>query len=213
METFTEMFQAMIDHLNRGHRCHITHWHGIHREQFGVLFEGTLVSPRVEDVLCIYACGTFQCACCKQFTAMGTTQMPAFNANIGGMMCRECVVPGTSGITYLQIRMATSLELPPSPYHIYTDERPKTDIEKIGRWAHYEAVCRGAAHVHDMVYLNGKTIAHVRAELLAKRVICKWRKFVQRQNAAKMFQVLYNCCNIGLDASIMLAKKTCILSC
>lgn len=209
MDTFTEMFQAFIAHMNSGHQCFISHWHGIHREQFGVVFEDTLVSPRVEDVLCIYVCGTFQCSCCKKVTCMDTTQMPALNAQTNQLLCRGCVMPvhGTLGIKYLQIRMPTSLELPSSPYHIYTDERPKTDEEKTLRWMHYEGVCKGVAHAHEMTYLGGKNMANVRADFRAKRVIKKWRNVIKRRYAARMFQVLYHCCDLGKDASLTLSKR------
>jgi hypothetical protein len=215
MDMMLNMFKGHCLHYAAGHHMAVEKWVCWHKEEFSLRMEHTLVSPRVEDVMEIYPRGTYQCSCCKSNQTMDEEFFAYLSEDLRIMclQCRHTTFHRLRNIRPMIVRMpGVSMAMPPWEHLIYIDRRPKTAEERQEKDAYYAEVCTKVAEVHDMTYLGGKAIGDIRTELLAKRCVTRWRKFMQRRNAARVFQVLYRCCDLGLDASIVLSRHAVMLA-
>lgn len=212
MEMMNSLIQAIPAHVLSGNTIIIDKWECFHDEEFGIRMESTLVSPVVQDTLRMYMCGSYTCACCKAAHTMDATTFMYLNGETKQLTCPPCIlaipIQMRRNIRPVVVKLDTSTPFIPSPIHTYHDLRPKTPEERAQREQHYKETCEKVAEVHDMVYLQGKSIRDVRSDFLAKRVVRKWRQHVQKRLVSRMFYVLYHGCNMGLDASVVLANNT-----
>lgn len=202
----------MGSHLVQGNMLHLEKWRMAHALEFGVRIEETLVSPAYIDVIVFSLMGSFQCGCCKKekvsFSESENVHVHTENKYI---ICSDCYSMGLSSDaaveklsmkydqcveTYLKVWKDLS-------YVEFIDRREHKFQEQL---ATYRKIAEKAAEMNDLIYLDGKNIQDVRQELLAKRVLRKWKKMVNQHRQSYLFQVLYSQLH-DINASIVLAKQ------
>lgn len=210
METMNMLFHAIPLHFAQGLAATIDKWHCVHAKEFGLRIEGTLVSPKFDEVLRLFPCGTFQCASCRVVHVMDQITPLYINTQTHSLVCQSCTIPSMAHLCKaMNVRIESNLPFPSSAFHTYEDMRPHTAEEHDAFNNKYHIVCQNVAEHHGLTYLNGRTLADVRTELLSRRLVQRWRAITRQRHTARVFRVLYHCTDIGMDASVVLAKQVC----
>lgn len=210
MERVVNTMSYMTHHLLKGHAIHLTKWRATRILDFGINIEETLVSPAYVEALIISPVGTHQCGCCKK-TDIPFEYMKPIAVHIYDqyLMCDECYEYGNlSDVKRIPMKFEEDLEMYLQAItNIGCMEVVDTRFDDFNEKV--EANCVIAeqfAQAHNMSYISGKNIANIREELLAKRVLRKWKKMVNTHRQLYLFKVLYDHLH-DINASIILAKQ------
>ena len=208
----------MASHMVHGYKLHLEKWRMVHALQFGIRIEETLVSPAYVEVIVFNPMGSFQCGCCKkEGISFDESEDVHVHTDSKCILCAECYamcLNAHAAVDKFSMRYDESVDT-------YLDVGKKLAcVEFIDRrdqqfqehMSTYQKFAEKVAEVNDLTYLDGKNIQDVRQDLLAKRVVRKWKKMVNQRRQGYLFQVLYSQLH-DINASIVLAKQHAQLLC
>lgn len=208
----------MTFHMAGGKPIHLQKWKMTRALEYGVRIEETLVSPAYIEVVTFSAIGTFQCGCChKDINFEDAGNVVHVHVEKLHLICQPCYYHEMSQhqnahcVDRLHMKFEDNVQL-------YVDAVEKTPcIEMVDtrfdnfneKMEHYRTIAQKVAIANELTYLDGKNINDLRQDLLAKRVLRKWKKMVNCRRQAYLFQVLYSQMH-DINASIVLAKQHAI---
>ena len=207
----------MTYHLLHGNKLYLEKWRMVYCLEFGIRIEETLVSPAYIEVVMFHPKGLFQCGCCRKEDVPFEKHVHVDREN-KCLLCPECYQ--LSQVASLPVdQLCIKYDEVVEGYVEagkklscieFVDQRYQDFEEHMG---HYQTFAKNVADANDdLIYLGGKDMHMVREELLAKRVIRKWKKLVNQRRQSYLFQVLYSQIH-DINASIVLAKQHAQLLC
>lgn len=203
------MMDDMLRHIkNGGYIFYARGWRFTQHNGVAYSVQGVLISSMRYKYLKMYPHGSLECSECLSFTEIDHEHHCYVSAVHGGLVCAECADVETDR------RVHAYLDgLGPTDVHNYEkfeffDKRLDED-ELVIREEELMKMMEGMNENMscEFVYLNNKTIEHIRAEFLAKRVIRRWRNIVAARIKERVVRVLYHCVGMDFNASLVLAKS------
>lgn len=182
--------------------------------------EATLVSPAYIEIMLMSPVGTFQCECCHtQNVDFAEEEGVVHVHNDKCLICKDCYSKRAadqeqaSTVKKIYMKFDENLDIFLNSVHNFqlieiVDTRYENFNEHMET---YRDIAQKVAVVHNMTYLDGKSITDVRSELLAKRVVRKLKKMVNIRRKLMLFRVLYSEMS-DINAAFELAKQhaTCL---
>lgn len=203
----------MTKHLLTGNAINLEKWRVTRTLDFGIRMEETLVSPAYVEALIISPVGTYQCGCCKQegipFADLRPVAVHIYHQQL---LCDTCYEYGNqSDVKDILMKFSDDVDM---YLQAVTNIQCMEVIDKRfddfnEKMESYREIARKVAQVNDMSYIDGKNIAEIREELIAKKVLRKWKKMVNLRRQLYLFRVLYDQLH-DINASIVLAKEHAI---
>ena len=195
-----------IHHIQTGLPLRIHKWKVIRQKQYGVYLEHALVSATSVDMLHIYPVGTYECANCvfNKNKVMHENMVAYYHKGLQQCICSQCYLNCDSSMVQ---RMCKTVE-------DKGETIPKLDIIEFidvarqdnKKMAQTMNTAEKFAQVHGYHYKNNKTTAYFRKYFLAKRVLRAFQLRVHQRRTLRLFQVLYQHANLGLDCAMTMAK-------
>lgn len=205
------MVARMQMHVNLGCKFSFMQWNLVKHNGVAYRIEGVLISTMRYNYIHMFPEGSYECAECGMMKEMDYKRKCYGSTSHGMLVCPSC-----ADDTFDQPLMASLTHV--SEWDVKTD----ACISIINETSTEEELCMREEESmknleglkdnmnSEFIYVQNKTMATIRAEFLAKRVIRKWRAHVRHQVQSKVFKILYHCVNMDMNAAVMLSKTVCV---
>jgi hypothetical protein len=177
-----------------------THWKFVDKWSHAVDMRNVLLQFIPTHDLYMFPCGTCICPKCDQIISFNEKTLVYKQEE--NAVCEKCRSPTDEVLRKVEFTMNMEVSdkifdtlFPTDKIYLTTCPLPPIDHEK------GKAICKVHTSYHYIQNKNAKDLYH---DVLARRVIQRLRTNVLQRRVA---WVLYECANIGLDASIFLSKK------
>lgn len=212
---FSKIVVPMFEHNTHGYAYQMNKWKAIKFWDTGLQIEETLVSPRIIEGITFYPVGTFQCSnCLKCNMVMDDKNLTFYYKDVSPskITCQECFykLQTTYSMHPVVLRLNDyQLMNEDSDYIEIIDRRPTgKKLEEFMDIIKEKA--KKCAEANGLTYIDGKNMTECRTEILQKWVINRLKNNMIRARRRNVFNVLYNACNIGLDAALCIAKQVSV---
>jgi hypothetical protein len=186
------MTRIMNHHNENGRKISLKHWMVIFTNDGMVERDGVLIQIRATKTATIHPIGYCECAECGAYVHMS---MVYVTHAMNDLYCTHCTDP-----TFAPFQMSI---LNANVDEIQQGMPTNTMYRMI--FTRFDAIKANLlSYYHELKYLKNKTTKDLYHDVLAKRVIMKWKRRILQKKVAS---ILYTYANIGIDASIMLSQK------
>lgn len=204
------MLEYMQNHTARQRFMYMNKWQITQHDDIGLKCQGVLVSTIKYEYMYVYPEGVYHCTRCEEECTMNHNTHCYYSEEYGSIVCPTCletvglqsrtVRAYIEGVTIKDIMPTESIEL--------IDQR-KTEEELQNR---REEVKNNLKTVNtkmntEIMYYDDKTTEMFYEEFLAKRVVRRWKNYIESRRRAQVLKVLYLAVGLDMNASIMLARN------
>lgn len=205
-----EMYRCFCKHMQKGHFLQIDQWMVRIYDDVRYCVEETLVSAELTPAAYIFPCGSMTCGCCnKPYDMKGKEAMAFWDDDGEVMVCFDCRLLFNYSLLPMNVN-AIDLDLEEFQRELSYMNMDIQDTRPALYQIRYERMCDVAeklANTIGGVFLNNMKLADIRERFLAKRVIRRLQRAVERRRRNMLFRLLYNKAHMGLHGALCYAKS------
>lgn len=212
-ERMNRMMSWIMKHHSHNLSYCMTTWQMVKHKDVGIRLEGVLISTIEYSYMCMYPKGVYQCGLCEKLRNMDKDHVGLWDASRSCIICQECnathqIPPHNVMNVYTRLEGISESELQHNDCIEWVDNTPTSDeMTQMhnDRITWLETINKN--YNSEWVYCMNKNMSDIRQEILAKRVIRRWRQRIVQNIKTKTAQILYNAVGLNIDAAIVLANQ------
>lgn len=203
------MLGYMQAHTSMGYYFFMNKWQITTQNGVALYSQGVLLSTLEYDFMDIYPEGEYQCSMCGNHRSMDHQTHCFYSNDTAAVICPHCVNEAVhaqpvkarvEGISYQYVMPSENVE--------FIDMRMSPADLESQRKIHREHLKSLNTNMDSpYMFYNDKTLELLYKEHLAKRVVRRWRKYMERHRRSHVMKVLYHCVGMDMNASIMIARN------
>lgn len=207
------MLGYMQAHTAMGHFLFMNKWQITSHNGIALLSQGILLSTTEYHYMHIYPEGVYKCSMCETNRNMDHKTNCYYSNDTGAIICPHCLHEATDarpvksyveGIQAQFVQPSANIEL--------FDMRHTPEELQNHRETHREQLQTLNSDMNNpYMYIDDKRTETLYEERLARRVVSRWRKFMENKRRGQLLKVLYLGVGMDMNASIMLARQTPVM--
>lgn len=199
------MDRAMTHHYRHELAMNLEGWDCTKRSRYEVHLDGKLIYIDKVTMIDFYPRGSFECKRCHSCADMSHTQHAYFDYNQEAMICTKCndLVKHDMVPTYPRMCARVFGDMQMSSYeHInFIDRNTNEKRAQIQRNITLKRAERIVAQNPGFLFLNGRSTRDIYHDMLARRVLCRFRQNALNRLRDKVAYVIAQVANVNSETA------------